>query len=75
MGAFYTEFDMGNLRVGFAMSTGTHSQIIPGYPMTRTSSTTTTPSNTNNGGLIQFLKSILARIINLIKSILGIFGF
>ena len=44
IGAFYTEFDVGSLRIGFAESLGTKSRIIVNHNSTPTSTSATLSS-------------------------------
>jgi hypothetical protein len=63
IGAFYSEFDVENSRVGFAVSLGSFSEIFD-------EGQTTSPFEF----LIEILKKIIASILDLFKSILSIFG-
>ena len=63
IGAFYSEFDVGNSRVGFAVSVGSLSEIFDEEP-------TTSPFER----VIEILKKIIASIVGLFKRILSIFG-
>ena len=62
IGAFYTEFDGENSKVGFAQNLATKSTI-----------TDASPGTTNP--FLAFLKKIVAFFIQLFKSFLGFFGF
>jgi hypothetical protein len=63
IGAFYSEFDVENSRVGFAVSLGSFSEIFD-------EGQTTSPFEF----LIEILKKIITSILDLFKSILSIFG-
>ena len=66
MGAFYTEHDAGNSRVGLATAIKTKSFIKVGLPPTE-------PTPTPNT-ILEFIKKIIEGIVEFIKSILGVFG-
>jgi len=61
IGAFYTEFDAGNSRVGFATAIGTNSSIAEGLPPTESTPTT--------NFLLELLQKIVESIKDFFKSI------
>ena len=75
MGAFYTEHDADNSRVGLATAKGTKSTITVGMPPTEPMEpmTTTSPNNDSNPILV-LIEKIIEIITNLIKKILGMIG-
>ena len=66
MGAFYTEHDAGNFRVGLATAIKTKSFIKVGLPPTEPTPTSIT--------IVEFIKKIIKGIVESIRSIFGVFG-
>lgn len=69
MGAFYTEHDAGNLRVGFATALGTKSTASVGLPPTEP-----TPAINSLWHYIRIIFGVIESIIGVLKSVLSIFG-
>jgi hypothetical protein len=67
IGAFYTEFDAGNSRVGFAKAIGTNSTIVAGLPPTESTPTIIS--------LLELLQNIVSSIMDFFKSIFSFLSF
>ena len=75
IGAFYTEFDAENMRVGFATAVGTKSSIGDTTTETMTTTTTTTKSPDNPANtFVEILINLIKLLSKWIKSFLGLFG-